>query len=74
LVFDPDDREGFATTVLRMWNEPDLRRVLIERGREQVRPLSWDRTARTFRAHYRQVGGRALTAEDHALISGTPYL
>ncbi len=74
LIFDPDDREGFATAVFRVWNEPDLRRVLIERGRERVRPLSWDRTARTFRAYYRQLGRKALTEEDHALISGTPYL
>jgi glycosyltransferase involved in cell wall biosynthesis len=74
LIFDPDDRDAMASAILRLWSEPDLRNMLIDRGRERIRPLTWDRTARTFRAYYRRLGRQPLTNEDHELLTSPPYL
>lgn len=69
LLFDPDRPEDIATAIGRVWQDEALRQVLVERGRSRVKEFSWVRTARIFRAHYRRLGGRELTAEDHALIA-----
>jgi hypothetical protein len=49
-----------------------LRARLISDGRARAACFSWDRTARTFRARYRLLGGRALSAEDSALLDAPP--
>lgn len=72
LIFDPDDATQIATAIRRLWTDEELRAELVRRGYERVRPVSWDRTARTFRAHYRRIGGRALGDEDRELIAATP--
>lgn len=48
--------------------------VWIERGHERVAKLSWEGTARTFRAHYRRIACRTLTEEDHGLLATPPLL
>lgn len=68
LFFDPDRPEDIANAISRLWQDEALRHVLLERGRSRVKEFSWVRTARIFRAHYRRLGGRELTAEDRALI------
>lgn len=74
LLFDPDKPEKIAEATLRIWTDETLRRTLVERGRKSVARFSWDRTARTFRAHYRQLAGRPLTDEDRALIHSPALL
>ena len=68
LLFDPDDPAQIAEAAWRLWTDPDLRASLVERGRLRAAKLSFDRAARTFRAHYRRIGGRPLTDEDRALV------
>jgi glycosyltransferase involved in cell wall biosynthesis len=67
-TFDPTRPEDVAATLRRMWNDEDLRRELVERGRARGREFSWERTARICRAHYRRVGGARLSDEDRALV------
>lgn len=68
LVFDPLDVGAIADAVAALWQDPDLRARLVARGRARVAELSWERTARIFRAHYRRLARVALTDEDRALI------
>jgi glycosyltransferase involved in cell wall biosynthesis len=72
LLFDPDDPEAIAASILRLWNEPELRETLAERGRRRAELFSFDHTARLFRAHYRRVGRRPLSEEDRILLAGPP--
>ena len=72
LVFDPDDPEQIARSVLRLWRDPVLRQTLAERGRERGAQFSFDHTARLFRAHYRRLGRRSLSEEDRILLASPP--
>jgi glycosyltransferase involved in cell wall biosynthesis len=72
LLFDPDDVAGMAAQLSRLWNEAGLRDDLRERGRSRAAELTFDRTARLFRAHYRQVGHRSPTEEDRILLATPP--
>ena len=74
LLFDPDSLDDMAAAIDRLWNDSALRRLLIERGRARVDAFRWDRTARTFRAHYRRLAGRPLSHEDQSLVASTPIL
>jgi glycosyltransferase involved in cell wall biosynthesis len=74
LLFNPDNPEEIAQAVKRLWTDPALRRVLVERGKKRVCQFTWDRTARHFRAHYRRLTGRAPTVEDRELLSAPPLL
>jgi glycosyltransferase involved in cell wall biosynthesis len=69
LLFNPDDPTEIAEAIRQLWTDDDLCRNLIERGRRRVSGLSWEKTARIFRAHYRRIAGRPLTEEDRALIA-----
>lgn len=71
LLFDPDEPEEIAETIYRLWTDETLRQTLIERGRKRATVYSWERTARTFRAHYRRIAGRQLTEEDRTLIEAS---
>ena len=64
LVFDPDDRRSMVESLRRLWSDENLRADLVEKGHERVRAFTWDRSARHFRAWYRSLGGRPLTAAD----------
>ncbi|HEX3561212.1 MAG TPA: glycosyltransferase family 1 protein [Solirubrobacterales bacterium] len=72
LMFDPDDTQGMAAEVLRLWQDGGLRASLRERGRERAALFSFDRTARLFRAHYRRIGQRPLSEEDRILLAAPP--
>ncbi|HSD22927.1 MAG TPA: glycosyltransferase family 1 protein [Solirubrobacterales bacterium] len=71
LLFDPDDVEQIADSAWRLWTDAELRTSLIERGRRRAAELSFERTARTFRAHYRRIAGRPLSDEDRSLIDAS---
>ncbi|HKH22933.1 MAG TPA: glycosyltransferase family 1 protein [Solirubrobacterales bacterium] len=72
LLFDPDDPDAIADCVLRLWTDAELRATLAERGRERSDLFSFERTARLFRAHYRQVARRPLSDEDRILLANPP--
>jgi glycosyltransferase involved in cell wall biosynthesis len=74
LVFDPRDPESVRSAILRVWTDAGLRADLTAKGRARIAPFTWDRVARTFRAHYRRIGGRALDAADQELLRArTPF-
>lgn len=70
LLFDPDRPEEMAGAIARLWTDAALRERLIARARERVAEFTWDRTARTFRAHYRRLMGRWLAPDDRELLDG----
>jgi glycosyltransferase involved in cell wall biosynthesis len=69
LLFDPDQPEEIATSLRSLWTDEALRHELVERGKDNVSRLSWERTARTFRALYRRVAGQVLDPGDHGLLA-----
>ena len=69
LLFDPLDTRAIADSIASIWTDEPLRRSLRDRGLVRASKLSWDRTARTFRALYRTVAGRDLTREDRDLLA-----
>jgi glycosyltransferase involved in cell wall biosynthesis len=72
LLFDPDDQEEIATSVLRLWRDPVLRQTLATRGRARGELFSFHHTARLFRAHYRRIGGVGLSDQDRILLTSPP--
>jgi glycosyltransferase involved in cell wall biosynthesis len=72
LLFDPDDPEAMSEAILKLWNDAGLRRELAERGRTRAGQFSIDHAVRLFRAHYRRIAGRRLTAEDRELLAAPP--
>jgi glycosyltransferase involved in cell wall biosynthesis len=55
LYVDPDDPPALAAIMESLLDKEDLRRGLIERGRNQARAFSWQATALGTLAAYRQV-------------------
>jgi glycosyltransferase involved in cell wall biosynthesis len=74
ILFDPDDIDGIASAIQRLWTDARLRNELVRRGRANVNRFSWDHTARLFRAHYRRIAGRPLGSDDVALLDAPPLL
>jgi glycosyltransferase involved in cell wall biosynthesis len=74
LIFDPDQPEEIADAIMRLWKDESLRQKLIDRGYQNVARYSWQLTARTFRAYYRQIGKRLLTEEDLLLLKAPPLM
>lgn len=72
LLFDPADPMAIADAMIRLWTDPVLREELARRGARRVAQFSWDRTARTYRALYRQIAGRQVTREDRDLLDSAP--
>jgi glycosyltransferase involved in cell wall biosynthesis len=72
LLFDPDDVAEMARQLHRLWTDGELRASLRERGRRRAAELSFDHTAKLFRAHYRQVGHRPPSEEDRILLASPP--
>jgi len=70
LLFDPNSPEAIAEAIAAMAKNPSLRADLSRAGRERVRKFTWERTAKTYRAVYRQAARRALNEEDRALLQG----
>ena len=69
LIFDPNDVDEMAQTLLRLWTDDALCNDLAERARKRVSSFKWERTARTFRAHYRRLTCRQLTTDDQSLLN-----
>lgn len=69
LLFDPRDVDAMAEAILAVWQDQRLRETLSNHGYQVVGQFDWGRTARTFRAHYRSIGGRELTSDDRELAS-----
>lgn len=69
LIFDPLSVRDIADTIRRLWTDADLRQDLSIRGRQRIAQKTWHLTALKFRAHYRRLGGRPLTEEDHAALA-----
>ena len=67
-LFDPSASAAIADAMARVWDDDCLRERLISDGRARAARFSWDHTARMFRALYRTLGGRELSAEDRALL------
>ncbi len=72
VLFDPRDPIAIGRALERVWTDDALRARLVDRGRQVVGRLSWDRTAEMFRAHYRRIAGRRLSAHEQELIQGAP--
>lgn len=71
LLFDPYDYVEMAGVIRRLWTDEALRRTLVRRGRARVATLSWEKTARGFRAHYRALAGQTLCLDDQSLLLET---
>ncbi len=71
LLFDPTSTESMAQALRRMSADARLRETLRQRGSGRIRLFEWERTARTYQALYRKVGGRPLSREDCALLEET---
>ncbi len=74
LVFDPDDSDDIARNLYELWTDEALRKKLSERGAENVKRFTWQKTALHFRAVYRQVLGLQLSGEDQAILSAKPII
>jgi glycosyltransferase involved in cell wall biosynthesis len=71
-LFDPYDSASIADVMVRVWEDDQLRRRLVTDGRARAAQFSWDHSARVFRACYRLLGGRELSAEDRSLLDAPP--
>ena len=69
LLFPPNDTSLMADSIVRLWTDAELRAELVRKGRARSGQLSWTRTARMFRAHYRRISGRPLDEGDESLIA-----
>jgi glycosyltransferase involved in cell wall biosynthesis len=69
LIFDPSDTEQMARTLFRLWSDDALCQDLATRAQKRVSSFTWDRTARTFRAHYRRLSRSPLSADDESLVT-----
>lgn len=72
LLFDATQPEAIADAIQALWTDEGLRSRLVKRGRDRAGRFTWDRTAILFRAEYRRLAGRALSAADQALLLQDP--
>jgi glycosyltransferase involved in cell wall biosynthesis len=66
LLVDPYSEEAIAQGIARVLDDDDLRRVLVERGRERAAAFSWERSVRSIHAGYLKVLGRTVPAPAEA--------
>lgn len=64
LLFDPTNVHDIASALERLWTDADLRHRLAERGTQRASGLTWEKTARTYRALYRSTAGWPLEPSD----------
>ncbi|HQT93676.1 MAG: hypothetical protein B7Z68_02620 [Acidobacteria bacterium 21-70-11] len=69
LLFDPEKPAEIAAALRRLVIEPELRERLRSAGCARLGSFSWERSARTYRALYRELAGWPVTAEDRALLA-----
>lgn len=72
LLFDPQNPHEIAFDMKLIHEDESLRQKLVARGRERVGFFTWERTARHFRAQYRELAHRPLSGEDRQLLQETP--
>lgn len=68
LLFDGTDVDAIMAALLAVTQDEERRRALRERGYARLKAFDLQRTAKAYRAVYRQAGGFALTAEDRWLL------
>jgi glycosyltransferase involved in cell wall biosynthesis len=68
LLFDPTDPAAIAAALRRLVQEPALGEQLRSAGCARIAAFSWERSARTYRALYRELARWPMAAEDHALL------
>lgn len=69
LTFDASSPESIVEALRRALTDPALLAELRRRGLERARTVSWERTARTYRALYRRAAGTNLSEEDCAVLA-----
>jgi len=69
LLFDPLSVDAIAAAIKRLATDEKLCDRLAQRGRERLQDFSWERTAKAYRAVYRQAAGRPLTDEERRLLT-----
>jgi glycosyltransferase involved in cell wall biosynthesis len=74
VLFDPTSTVEIAEALASLWTSAALREELVAKGREVVRPFTWERTARHFRAHYRRILDLPMTDADRGLLRAPPLL
>ena len=70
LLFDPHSVDGIVAALQRMATDETFRQELRNKGAQRYQELSWDRTAKMFRAVYRRAAGYPLSEEDRRLVHG----
>lgn len=68
VLFDPESTEEMADAVARMSTDKKLREQIRKAGIERSEKFSWDRSARLYRAVYRDLAGCSLTEQDTKLL------
>ena len=68
VLFDPTDARSIADSVASIVTDPSLAATLRVKGSRRLRQFSWEQTARSYRAIYRNVAGRALTSADRRAL------
>jgi glycosyltransferase involved in cell wall biosynthesis len=74
VLFDPAVPEEIAQALASLWTSESLRNELVMKGRQTVRSLTWERTARHFRAHYRRILELPMSRADRELLDAPPLL
>ena len=69
LYFDPTSVTSIADAAKRMTTDAALRESLCARGAVRVREFTWERTARMYRALYRQIAGQRLSDSERDLLA-----
>ena len=68
LLFDPSSPESIAETIKKVYLDDKLKETLRRNGARRIRSLTWERTARTYRALYQKTAGCILNEEDISLL------
>ncbi len=55
LIVDPTDIDQLAQSMMKIWQDPQLRKSLSQRGRQRAQQYTWDRTVDLTREVYSQV-------------------
>ncbi len=69
LLFNPFSVEEIADALKKLSSDENLRNELRERGFRRLADFSLERTAKAYRAVYRQAAGRKLNEEDRDLLN-----
>lgn len=68
LLFDPMNTRAIADTMQILMTRPDVLVELRRLGKARLARFDWVRAAKSYRAVYRRVAGRALNAEERQLL------